>query len=42
MDKCEHCGTELNNDCWNCGAPVCCPRCCAETSAEQEHVNKEG
>jgi len=31
MSKCEHCGTELIDKCYRCGAPVCCPRCCAET-----------
>ncbi len=31
MSKCEHCGTELIYKCYHCGAPVCCPRCCADT-----------
>ena len=29
-EVCDDCGAELKNDCAVCGAPVCCPRCCAE------------
>lgn len=29
MDKCDHCGTQLIDMCYKCGAPVCCPKCCA-------------
>ena len=28
-EKCAECGTVLNiHGCLNCGAPVCCPKCC--------------
>jgi hypothetical protein len=27
---CDDCGTYLIDRCGRCGAPVCCPRCCAE------------
>ena len=33
MEVCEHCGTELMDQCLRCGAPVCCPRCCSESAA---------
>ena len=32
--KCEHCGTTIIDDCWVCGAPQCCPKCCEETTKE--------
>lgn len=32
MSKCEHCGTDLIYKCYRCGAPVCCPRCCAHVA----------
>lgn len=32
--KCEHCGGDTVDGCNVCGAPVCCPRCCAETTRE--------
>lgn len=31
-ETCETCGTAIINRCQRCGAPVCCPRCCAEES----------
>ncbi len=34
-EHCDDCGTELVDQCWLCGAPVCCPRCCAETQADE-------
>lgn len=27
---CDECGTECVDRCLSCGAPQCCPRCCAE------------
>lgn len=30
MDACDTCGTKINNKCPGCGAPQCCPQCCAE------------
>jgi hypothetical protein len=33
-DTCDVCGTELIYCCFNCGAPVCCPKCCRETTNE--------
>lgn len=47
---CEHCETLLNRSgCLVCGAPVCCPKCCKETtqglkweeSQWKERKNKE-
>ena len=36
--SCEHCGTEIIYDCYVCGAPLCCPKCCAEATRElKEH-----
>lgn len=32
--KCEHCGTELIDDCLSCGAPQCCPACCEEQTRQ--------
>jgi hypothetical protein len=29
-EKCDECGTNLIDRCMRCGAPVCCPKCCAE------------
>ncbi len=33
-DRCEHCGTKLSNypvgGCPECGAPICCQKCCKE------------
>jgi hypothetical protein len=34
VSKCDTCGTELINRCLQCGAPVCCPKCCNEATAE--------
>ena len=32
-EKCAECGTVLNiHGCLNCGAPVCCPKCCNQDS----------
>lgn len=34
---CDTCGTELILDgCSECGAPICCPVCCRETTLESE------
>ena len=33
-NKCEYCGTTIIDDCWRCGAPQCCPKCCGETTKE--------
>lgn len=32
-DKCDNCGSELIDRCIRCGAPQCCPWCCAEGEA---------
>lgn len=38
--KCEHCGcSEIVRDCPKCGAPNCCPRCCAETPYPDEPMS---
>ncbi len=29
--KCDECGTKIIDQCFKCGAPQCCPKCCAET-----------
>ena len=29
---CDKCGTEAIDRCPMCGAPVCCPKCCAEAT----------
>lgn len=29
---CEDCGTPIINNCPRCGAPQCCPKCCAKNS----------
>ena len=29
-EVCDKCGTNLITRCLVCGAPVCCPKCCAE------------
>jgi len=34
--KCEHCNTNLIDNCMWCGAPVCCPKCCAESRKNAE------
>jgi len=31
---CETCGTQIINHCLRCGAPQCCPKCCAETTSQ--------
>jgi hypothetical protein len=31
---CDDCGTECVNNCLQCGAPQCCPKCCDEATAE--------
>ncbi len=33
---CENCGYYpiILNGCWQCGAPVCCPKCCNEATEE--------
>ena len=31
--RCGDCDTEAIQDCKRCGAPVCCPKCCGETTA---------
>jgi hypothetical protein len=32
--RCETCGTETIDHCAVCGAPQCCPSCCADALAE--------
>ena len=36
FETCDHCGHELHEACPQCGAPVCCPVCCNETTRELE------
>lgn len=31
-ERCAVCGTKLISPCYVCGAPVCCPKCCEETT----------
>ena len=31
-ERCDDCGTELIDSCLICGAPVCCPKCCARAT----------
>lgn len=33
---CDTCGTEIIDNCQRCGAPQCCPKCCAEAEAEHD------
>lgn len=36
--KCDACGTSTIDNCGQCGAPQCCPKCCDETTRElSEH-----
>ena len=30
-ERCDDCGTELIDKCAVCGAPICCPLCCARS-----------
>ena len=32
--RCETCGTETIDHCPVCGAPQCCPSCCADAARE--------
>lgn len=41
MCVCDNCATELIDDCWRCGAPVCCPACCEKTSARERIIMSE-
>ena len=41
MSNCDTCGEELIDRCFICGAPVCCPRCCAEATRQQLDHLKE-
>ena len=36
-ETCDVCGTELIDRCLVCGAPQCCPICCAEAAQEMIH-----
>lgn len=36
---CDQCGSECIDRCLRCGAPQCCPKCCAE---EHRKTNVEG
>ena len=45
-ERCDDCGTELIDKCAVCGAPICCPLCCARSEitrlcAEVERLTKE-
>jgi len=33
-NKCDNCRSMCIDDCPQCGAPQCCPRCCDEATAE--------
>ena len=40
--KCNACGTVLNiHGCLNCGAPVCCSKCCADDTATTREIEAE-
>ena len=40
-ETCETCGTKLIDRCYNCGAPICCPRCCREAAEElKQHLRR--
>lgn len=42
-ELCDHCNGELSRGaCLVCGAPVCCSRCCAETTAELQSEADDG
>ena len=34
--RCDECGTQTIDRCLRCGAPQCCPACCADSSVEIE------
>ena len=34
-NRCDHCGAKTIDGCMHCGAPVCCPQCCAIDRLEQ-------
>lgn len=38
---CDDCGTECQDNCLVCGAPQCCPKCCAEATAEIIEAREE-
>jgi hypothetical protein len=40
--NCEACGTGLIDQCYRCGAPQCCPKCCIEATAEAATLASEG
>ena len=43
MSKCDrHLDTELIDGCVQCGAPVCCPKCCDEAIKELDSLLSKG
>lgn len=41
MEKCDECGTALISPCLDCGAPVCCPLCCAKDKIQRLEAEVE-
>lgn len=39
--RCDACGTETIDGCPVCGAPQCCPRCCADAIEEAMRYDNE-
>jgi len=39
--RCETCGTETIDHCPVCGAPQCCPSCCADAMTEGTRQDSE-
>ena len=37
-EECDECGTKLIARCLQCGAPVCCPKCCDEDHKYQSDI----
>lgn len=38
---CEACGTKLIDQCFRCGAPQCCPKCCLEEEVSRAEALAE-
>ena len=40
--KCSvHTDTDVTYNCWRCGAPNCCEKCCVEATREMFEITKE-
>jgi len=40
-ETCDHCGGECIDNCMRCGAPQCCPACCADSEAALRKAQPE-